>query len=441
MESYIKKNLSNKVVNKDAVDKLILASNYKILELSVLCRLVEHGEDFECVCDAQLFVSKYLLFLKRAYSSAEYHSLVEVLLIIAILGDRLPLYLSEIGCISGENGVTLRLIGMLRDILPLMNVERDFDGNTYSFSNSDVALQIVEQIPADEKIDLIRGMVKLATATMREAHTSDFMCAEVVLCSVVTELSMMLPGGTKEIGDDRFDLFSSYVDTISKQIDFKNCEYANMKRIALFFKIRYQYCLLYKEELSGDDDQTLDVLVDYAIDYAEHLLHYSSQDTRGTAELLFEVYEKRRIALGDDSVETLEILEDYARVLLFNNCDDKREAEEKYRTLYKKYVELYGKNHYKTYECMYYIAYCRFFEKDYEVVIDLIQEIYNNSVIAVEKNNEIEMLNTAKNIVSQKFGGGEYCLDSKEDAALLCINFMTLVHSGEYSCLFDEFFV
>ncbi len=210
---FLKKYISNgkmSSVDENVKETIIEKAGYNILQLSLLCRLVENGVGIDEIDDPKKLVSAYLNLLRKRYGNKEYTKIEELLAIIAVLGEIESLSLRTIGELSSENMVTLRLIGLMADILPLLNVERGESGNYYRIVNTDVCNEVLQMII--DMNSIVRGLVMYANASLVYGEPGETKGDDAV-CRHMTELAILLPEGTEAIKEsDRKALMnSSYV--------------------------------------------------------------------------------------------------------------------------------------------------------------------------------------------------------------------------------------
>ena len=182
-------------------DRMIKAASYRILDLVLLCALYKKDCKMEVLERADSFVKMYISYIEEHYTEREFSKLKEILVILAVLGDKEILTLKKIGQISSENEITLRLVGMMADLAPLLNVSRDKEGNRYRIVNEDIAKELITQLP--DKDDILRRLVELAMANINEFTTIDKYSGEEALCAHVTDLALLLPEKSDALGEDR----------------------------------------------------------------------------------------------------------------------------------------------------------------------------------------------------------------------------------------------
>ncbi|MBQ6024116.1 MAG: tetratricopeptide repeat protein [Lachnospiraceae bacterium] len=227
----------------DTVQRLIALSDYRALELGLLCRLAENGMKISDLPDSSKVVSVYLKILEKRYGEKESIGFREVLAILCTLGSYEGLTLKTLGLLTRENGITLRLVGMISDLSPMLKVERGTKGNLYMVANPGLAKELQNQIPETE--DVVRGIIDLTMALIDDDSYKDGELNEIVV-HIVELARDMTSEGVKIFGNKIEDKLLKVIDYIS------DSNMVNKEKIVV--NIKNQVVLLNKE-LFGDDAQ------------------------------------------------------------------------------------------------------------------------------------------------------------------------------------------
>ena len=198
----------------DLKKRLIKASSYRILDLALICALYQKDKGIDELEKVESFVNMYFSYIEEQYTENEFSKLKEIIVILAVFGDKEVLTLRKIGDLSSDSEITLRLVGMMKDLNPLLDITRDKEGNRYRIVNEDVANELLLQIP--EKNTIIRQFVNMAIAVIEEGEIPELHSGDEVLCAHVTELALMLPEGIAAMGEQRDVLFDVFFGNISE---------------------------------------------------------------------------------------------------------------------------------------------------------------------------------------------------------------------------------
>ena len=167
LNKYIN-NAGLKSINKEQKELLMERSEYRVLLLGILCRLVNHGLNIQDLPDTSEVVAEYLKTLEEGYGEGEAMRLKEMLVALCTLGMYEPLTMQTLGTIFSEGGITLRLIGIIRDLSPLLRTERGKFGNAYTLANEDLAKELLEQIGENTVQGTVRSVVQLSMSLLRD---------------------------------------------------------------------------------------------------------------------------------------------------------------------------------------------------------------------------------------------------------------------------------
>ncbi len=325
-------------------ERLIELAHERILELGILCRLLKKGVNVEELNDSEKIIKKYLEIISEGYGEKDSARLREVLTILAVLGEMRPLTLREIGEISSENTVTLRLIGIINDLMPLIRIERTEQTvwksagdekkeklvetvNIYEIANSDLAEELKKQIPELEEV--IRDVVQLAMAGMKEGVPESYSGDEAA-STHITELALMLPEKTEAMGEGRIEVLNEFCIKADE-----SAEYLHERECLSDYT--FQSYLLHKEENGESDPDTLAVLNNLALN------KMALGDYQRAKELFEEIYEKCKEIRGDYNHDTTVVLNNLA--LAIETLGDYQRAKELFKEVYKKRKDILGEDH------------------------------------------------------------------------------------------------
>ena len=278
---FLKEYISRfKIKSKDIKEKMMEAASYRVLNLVLLCTLYKKGMDIDELIGAKSFVKMYISFIEEHYTEREYHSLEELLIILSLLGDKEIMTLSKIGQLSSENDITIGLVGLMADLSPLLNISRDKEGNRYRIVNVNVSNELMEQIP--ERENMIRNLVDMAMAVIREDEIPEKNSGYEALCEHVIELAMLLPGKTEVLGNDRKKDIEGFLERV---VDWDVGDPYERE-----VKIHYlrQIYAFYTETYGETDEMTM---------FVKQLLSdtlYTNGDYKESLEISRELFEKVR---------------------------------------------------------------------------------------------------------------------------------------------------
>ena len=151
LRAYLKKN--NIVgLKKIQVQQLFELADYRVLYLGMLCKMLNDGMLIEQLPDAKNIIQRYLDVLSTSYGGRYALLVREILIFLATWGVGEPLSLREIACVLGNGEITLELVGIMNDLMPLLKVQRGYEvngqrhvgKNRYTIVNGEVAETIRE---------------------------------------------------------------------------------------------------------------------------------------------------------------------------------------------------------------------------------------------------------------------------------------------------------
>ena len=322
LREYIKRTEARGVSSKDR-DKLLLLSDHRVLQLGMLCRLVENGMSVEELPDHSKVAAVYLDALESRYGEKEAVRLRELLAVLCALGRYEDLTVRSMGVLTGENGLTLNLIGMLRDLAPMLKKERGEDGNQYAVANPGLADEMEKQIPEVE--DTVRWIVDLVMSEIREEKVEkDLEIAAIHLVDLADE---MLPEGLKALGDNADEALLNLINLKKKTVSTRRDE-------EILMGYRRQLFLYRKKTLGEEDFDTLDAQEDLAKDL--RALGYYEE----ALEMRKKLFEVRKRKCGPDDRSTLKAQANVA--LLLSDLGRHEEALQIRQEIYEKRKRYFG---------------------------------------------------------------------------------------------------
>ena len=248
-------------------EKLKQLSDHRVLLLGMYCRLAEYGMAIEDLPETSKVVAAYLETIENGYTEKEAVRMREMLAVLCTLGTFEPLTMEALRTLYREDGISLHLIGMLRDLAPILKVERSADGNGYRIANPELAKELAAQIPETE--DEVRRIVNLSMSILtdglvRYTNSSDIGLLlteafgsvradgafglkpdifkkepglDIIVAHVVELAQQYLPEGIAAIGREAYDALMALTENT---ILIKNPQ--DVKRMQDYYKQLYSYC-------------------------------------------------------------------------------------------------------------------------------------------------------------------------------------------------------
>lgn len=380
--SYILTTNVGSMTEKEMI-QLVSIADYRVLHLGMLCKLLENGLLLEDLHHYNRVFPAYLMTLNHRYGERGSIYVRELLATICILGMYEPLTIKDIGNLIGENGVTLKLVGALRDVAPVLKEERSQNGNVYVISNPDLNDEVRHHIP--EIYDVAKELLQIGVSYLLEetpitpttiteetgveliiAHIFDFtlaFCPDQIsilnnkIVNSLKDLCVSLLTFSKSLKDRQFALqFAIQAYNIS--------DYCNGSDSPSTWEIMELLIYLYRDI---EDDTNRNALINklylskketLGFNNAETLAQYAiviSQqediDSFEKTKQLREVYEKIISIIGHDTQESIGILDLIAHELFKVKKFD--EALRLGREVYEKRVSILGPEHPETLDAMY----------------------------------------------------------------------------------------
>ena len=288
LKRYIKR-AGLKELEEEDIDRLLELSGYRVLELGLLCKLLAGGMEIADLPDSGRVVSAYLGELEERYGENEAGRVRTLLAVLCTLGAYEGLTLETLGVLTGEPGVTLRLIGTVRDLLPMLKTERSEEGNHYMIANPDLAGELMGQIPETE--ETVRFIVKLTMAVMLDGNLDKEKSLEPAAAHVV-ELADMLPEKLDALGDDPDTVLLDSIERAKGLVT----DWRSRERVLDYMRQRFLYLKGMKGEKYHD---TLIAQINIASEMRE-LGHFEEAFEIGQA-----VTEAMKKVLGENHLDTL----------------------------------------------------------------------------------------------------------------------------------------
>ncbi len=310
--------------------KLLSLSDYRVLELGMLCRLAENGMEIKDLPDSSKVVSVYLKMLEKRYGEKESIQFREILAILCTLGSYEGLTLKTIGYLIGETGITLRLIGMIRDLVPMLRTERGDKFNRYMITNPGLAGELKTQIPEME--DLVRKIIDLTVSVLDDGSYMNGEIDEIVVH--IAELSRdFLPEGMKALKDDISDQLTNYYNNYLSEL-------LSGRSFDMELKIWNQTLLFDKERFGPNDEKTI-----WSEVYLAEVLCETYQLNDGI-RMMQRAYDKAKGIFGEDNSDILKVCYKYGTIL--NRSGNYKKALSILKKAYEKSNEIQGADSYET---------------------------------------------------------------------------------------------
>ena len=361
-------------------EALIDKAHEKVLDLGILCKLLKKGISINDLDVNETIVGKYLEILVDSYGDKGSEIVKEILAIISVIGDMEPITLRQIGEISSENKVSLRLAGIINDIAPLLNIERveqviwqeNEAGedeeiveivNTYRIANPDLSAELKKQIPHIEAT--IRDAVELGKAVIQDVRLPELYSGDELVCIHLYDLVSILPEKTDALSDDDIKSFKEFC--IKYQYFISNS--VETEHLA---KLLWQNYLLFKEKFGEAHVDTLGCLNDFAVALSD-MGRYDN-----AIIIQEEVYKGAVALLGEYHVKTLTALRNLSNTMCrVGNYSKAKELQEE---LYNKSKEIKGEEDVGTLSAYSQMAMTISEMGDYKKARDMLETVYNKMV-------------------------------------------------------------
>lgn len=355
---YITKTNLKEIEYKDK-ERLLELSDNRILPLGMLCSLAEAGIPLEDLPESDRVVSKYLKTLNERYGEKESIRLREMLAVLSTLGTYEPLSIKTLGAVTGEEVASLRLIGMIRDLSPMLKAERSEEGNLYTVANSELAKELSDQIPETEEI--ARWTVNLTMSVMRDESLEKERGLEAAAAHVVELADLLLPEGVAALGENADEVLQKVTN-----LSVKRMTYVRDRERALDYQ---QQLSTYRLKVFGQENQKT---LESQAEVATLLRNLGRQEE--ALQIQENVYKISQRILGDMHITTMTAQNNIAVVLGEMGRND--EAIRLQKDLYKKLMKSKGENHPMTRRLMSNLSVTFGQLGYYTEALDLIKPIY-----------------------------------------------------------------
>ena len=295
---YLKQTKSQAVTSlkEEEKERLLELAERRVLYVGLLCRLVENGVPVENLPEKKRIVGQYLELLEARYGERESIRMREILAVLSTLGSLEALTARQIAALSAENGLTLKLVGMIRDLSPLLKTERSGDGNRYSIVNPDLSEELARQLPETE--DTVRDMIQLAMIQIRQGWPVELPETEPAAAHAAELGSGWLKEG-KPLGEEDYTALSRFRDQAKKGI-------ASARDRVRYIDYSRQ-CVECAAAVFGEEaPASLRARIELASAYS------AAGSYREAAAVLEQVYGIRRRVLGGEHPDTLTALNNLA---------------------------------------------------------------------------------------------------------------------------------
>ena len=215
LNHYIK-SAEIKNLSEERISLLLGKADYRVLYLGMLCKLIKQGLDINQLPDNEKVVETYLDTLGRCYGEKEGIRIREILAVLATLGEFEPLSMKEIAALTAEGMITLKLIGMMRDLAPMLKVERSSEGNRYRVANPDLAEELKKQLPEIE--ETVLGLMELGIDQVKGGYPLEMKAVDPVIAHLV-ELSGSISSNKELFNEEilgKLSAFSDHADIMAK---------------------------------------------------------------------------------------------------------------------------------------------------------------------------------------------------------------------------------
>ena len=305
LEEYVKNtNIEKKA--KASMESLLEKSDYRVLYLGILCRLCEQGMDIRYVSDTGKIVEAYLNMLGQYYEEKEGSRIREVLAVLATLGEYEPLSLKDIAGLTAEGRLTLQLIGMIRDLTPMLKCERSPKGNLYKMANPGLAEELRKQL--EEEDEIVSGLIDLGIDQIKGGYPPEIPAAGIVIAHLAELINGRLQF-KKEVTEDFLNVFNIFSYKAGEETKTHN----ELQRACSF---RKQQMWLSRAVLGKDHLNTIASMD--ALGFAYRRLGQNEEALRlhkGALEIRMRV-------LGKENPDTLNSMSNYGLALTDLGCHE-----------------------------------------------------------------------------------------------------------------------
>ena len=377
LKEYIGRTQLKGLADKEK-EHLVALSDHRVLQLGLLCRLAESGMGIGELPDSSRVVSVYLDILEKRYGEKGSIRFRELLAILCTLGTYEGLTLRTLGALTGENGITLNLIGMVRDLAPMLKAERGEEGNLYTIANTGLSEELEKQIPETE--DTVRWTVNLAMSVMRDGNLDKEKGLEAAAAHIVELAEEKLPEGLEALGSDADDVLWDNTE--------RNIELITSRRSGERLLGYIRQLFMYRMKTLGEEHPHTLESRNYMAVTLSHLGRYEEALAMGQ-----EVYEKRKKVLGEEHPDTLLTLNNMGSSL--SHLGRYEEAMAVYQEAYEKRKRVFGGENPNTLNSRNDIADILLVLGHYEKAMAMYQKLYKKrkKVLGEEHPDTLRILN------------------------------------------------
>ena len=152
MMSYIDSMIQG--IPAEAKQTLVELSDYKMLNLSPVCKLVKYGYPIKELTSSADILSAYWNEIKKQYGPSEFARLKDIASFFCMYSDE-SVSINDLAYLYYNGQITYGLLGIISDMMPFLSVERGYNQNgivyqgenRYRFSNHDIAKVLKSLIP------------------------------------------------------------------------------------------------------------------------------------------------------------------------------------------------------------------------------------------------------------------------------------------------------
>ena len=288
LKEYVKSSNLEKAA-KASMESLLEKADHRVLYLGMLCRLCEQGMDIRHISDTGKIVKAYLNMLGQYYEEKEGLRIREVLAVLAILGEYEPLSLKDIAGLTAEGRLTLQLIGMIRDLTPMLKCERSPEGNLYKVANPGLAEELRKQLEEEE---IVSGLIDLGIDQIEGGYPPEIPAAEIVIAHLA-ELIKITANSKKEINKEFLKMFYDFSRIAEKCAD---TEY-DKKRVEDYAN----QCMSLSMNTLGENH----LVTIYCLNLMGHVYGYCLKNYELAVKIYESVFERKRLTLGAEDPDTL----------------------------------------------------------------------------------------------------------------------------------------
>lgn len=256
MKSYIDSMIKN--IPSEIYSTLIELSDYKMLNLAPVCKLVKYGYPIKDMNSTEDILSAYWHELQKQYGPSEFSHLKEIASFFCQYSDE-SVSIHDLAYLYYSNKVTYGLLGILSDMMPFLSVERGYvqnnilyqGENRYRFANTDTSETLKSLIPDYRDTvyaSLYTIVEEISTVAEKQApHTIPFNEDDLVIFAHSMPIEKNIKEFFLNIGETETTLYGKNAqgDLIKEEISHAIIQYNASEALALVLtqpvNIFYQY--------------------------------------------------------------------------------------------------------------------------------------------------------------------------------------------------------